>query len=170
MAHGVLVNQAVNRLGQRLHVQPAAADNVQKEWAQFLRLEGLGNLQHIVDFQAAPQILGLLNFAHREKAAVQCADTGPCDDIGRPVQLLQCAPDANLIAALGPAAGQHQRTFCGMFHQGCLLTVYVVFIIPFFAAGRHSKWRHKLLNLSDFFNFIRCLQRQGKRSKINANT
>ena len=169
-AHGVLVDQTVDHLGQRFNVQSAAADDVEEERAQLLGLERCGDFENIVNFQAAPQVLGLLDLAHREQAAVQRADACARDDVRRPVQLLQCAPDANLIAAFGPAAGQHQRTFCGMFHQGCLLTVYVVFIIPFFAAGRHSKWRHKLLNLSDFFYFIRCLQRQGKRSKINVNT
>ena len=116
-AHGLLVDQTVDHLGQRFNVQSAAADDVEEERAQLLGLERCGDFENIVNFQAAPQVLGLLDLAHREQAAVQRADACARDDVRRPVQLLQSAPDADLIAALGPAASQHQRTFSGMFHR-----------------------------------------------------
>ena len=116
MPHGVLVDQPVDRLGQRLNIQPAAAENIKEEGAQFLALERFGDLQHIMDLQTAPKFLCLAGLAHREKAAVQGADTGPGDDIRRPVQRLQGMPDTDLVAALGTAPRQHQRALSGMFH------------------------------------------------------
>jgi len=131
-AHGLLVDQTVDHLGQRFNVQSAAADDVEEERAQLLGLERCGDFENIVNFQAAPQVLGLLNLAHREQAAVQRADACARDDVRRPVQLLQSAPDADLIAALGPAASQHQRTFSGMFHRKkallfCSFIHYIIF-------------------------------------------
>ena len=116
MPHGILVDQAVDRLCQRLNIQPAAAENIKEEVAQLLALERFGDLQHIMDLQTAPKLLCLAGLAHREKAAVQGADTGPGDDIRRPVQRLQGMPDTDLVAALGTAPRQHQRALSGMFH------------------------------------------------------
>ena len=132
--HGVLVDQAVDGLGQRLDVQPAAAYDVEEEAAQLVGAQRLRHLQYVVDLQPAPQCLGLVDLAHREKAAVQRTDTGARDDVRLPVQLFQRAPDADLVAALCAAARQHQRAFrCFIyqFHAGVTSRDFVATIIAF---------------------------------------
>ena len=161
-AHGVLVDQTVDHLGQRFNVQSSAADDVEEERAQLLGLERCGDFENIVNFQAAPQVLGLLDLAHREQAAVQRADACARDDVRRPVQLLQSAPDADLIAALGPAASQHQRTFSGMFHRKKPSCFVVLFIIAFSVLSCHSKPGHNLRKLRSFFEFYKVLAIAGE--------
>ena len=118
-AHRVLIDEPVDGLGQRLHVQAAAAHHVQKEVVQFLGLQAVGHFQHVMDLQPAPKVLGLLAFAHCKQAAVQCANAGTRDNIRRPVQLLQRLPHTHLVAAFGTAAGQHKGPLRAGF--SCLL-------------------------------------------------
>lgn len=77
MPHGILVDQAVNRLGQRLNIQPAAAENIEEEGAQLLALERFGDLQHIMDLQTAPKLLCLAGLAHREKQPFRVPTLAP---------------------------------------------------------------------------------------------
>ena len=49
-AHGLLVDQTVDHLGQRFNVQSAAADDVEEERAQLLGLERCGDFENIVNF------------------------------------------------------------------------------------------------------------------------
>ena len=105
----VLVNIAVDGFAQRFDVQATAAHHIHKKVVQGFLFGGGGQLQHIVQLHAAPDVLGLLHLAHREQKAVQCADAGTGNDIRRPTQLLQSAVDAHMVASFGTAAGQHQR-------------------------------------------------------------
>ena len=132
-AHRRLIDQGVKTFGQRFHVQTAAADHILEESVQFLRVAGGGHIQHIVNFQGTPQGLGLPGLAQGEHTAVQRAHAGACDDGRMPVQLLQSAPDTDLVASLGAAAGQYQRAYgCGIWQGNippCKCNEYLSYII-----------------------------------------
>ena len=108
MPHGILVNIAVNGFAQRLYVQPAAAHYIHKKVVQVLFFGGGGQLQHVVQLHAAPDVLCLLHLTHGKQNTVQRADAGTGDDIRHPAQLLQGVVDPHMVAALGTAARQHQ--------------------------------------------------------------
>ena len=118
-AQDFLVQQGLHRFGQRFHIQAARPDDVHHILAQLFRRKGFRQLNDIVQIQRAPEFFQFLHLAHGQHGTVQRAHAGPGDEFRLPIQLLQGAVRAHLIAALGPAPGEHQR-FARLCH-GCIL-------------------------------------------------
>ncbi len=124
--------RTVDHLGQRFNVQSAAADDVEEERAQLLGLERCGDFENIVNFQAAPQVLGLLDLPIVKRQPFSVPTLAPVMISGVQSSACRGMPDTDLVASLGTAPRKHQRALSGMFHRKKALLFVVLFIIAFF--------------------------------------